>query len=138
MFVFNKIAVVCALNKNCNKLLTNNQGALDFLQDEAGLVGEFSTLSFQHACQPVLSQHIIFHPQLKKVLQNILHRLVLLQAAHMVKQNLKKRGKNWLSVSDLGILLSSIRRLDSSSDARTLHVFIYVAAVTIELQVSGL
>ncbi len=79
---------------NINRLLTNNQGALDLLQDEAGLVGEFSTLCSQHASQPVLSQHIVLHPQLKEVLENILHRLILLQATHMVKQNLKKGKKN--------------------------------------------
>lgn len=76
------------LNINCNKLLTNDQGALDFLQDEAGLIGELSALCPQHAGQPILSQHIVFHPQLKEVLENILHRLILLQAAHMVKKNL--------------------------------------------------
>lgn len=89
---------MCALNKNCDKLLTNDQGALDFLQDEAGLVGEFSALCSQHARQPVLSQHIVLHPQLKEVLENILHRLILLQAAYVVKQNLKK-GKKQISVS---------------------------------------
>lgn len=75
------------------KLLTNDQGALDFLQDEAGLVCEFSTLCPQHAGQPVLSQHIVLHPQLKKVFEYILHRLILLQAAHMVKQNLNRERK---------------------------------------------
>lgn len=73
------------------KLLTNDQGALDFLQDEAGLVGEFSTFCPQHADQPILSQPVVLHPQLKEVLENILRRLILLQAAHVVKQNLKKK-----------------------------------------------
>lgn len=53
--LLNEIAEVHDLTKNYNKPLTNNQGALDFLQDEAGLVSEFSILSPQHACQPVLS-----------------------------------------------------------------------------------
>lgn len=69
--------------------LTDNQGALDFLQNEAGLAGELSALCSQHAQQPVLSQDVTIHPQLKEVFQNILHRVVLLQGAHMVKKNLK-------------------------------------------------
>lgn len=90
-----------ALNKNPNELLTNDQGALNFLQDEASLVAEFGTLGPEHARQPVLSEHVIFHPQLKEVPENILHRLVLLQAADMIKQDLKKKKQNQLNLGDV-------------------------------------
>lgn len=77
-----------------NFALTNDQGALNFLQDEASLVAELGALCSQHACQPVLSQHVVLHPQLKEISDDILHRLILFQATHVVKQNLENKGKN--------------------------------------------
>jgi len=104
------------------KSLTDDQAALDFLQDEAGLVRELGALGPQHADQPILPQHVVLHPQLKEVLENGLHRLVLIQAAHVVKQNLTKR--------------TNIVRRDPSSLPPALVLLVWVAAVTIELQVT--
>ena len=106
LYLSNETAVASGLTKKFIKPLTDDQGALDFLQNEAGLVGEFTTLCSQHADQPVLSKYIVLHPQLKEVLEDILHRFVLLQAANMVKQNLfETEKKNRLRFSEMLAIL---------------------------------
>lgn len=92
------LSVIFYAVKIQNEPLTDDQGSLNFLQDEAGLVWKFGALCPEHADQPVLSENVVLHPQLKEISEDILHRLILLQAAHVVKQNLG--GKKKLNVSD--------------------------------------
>lgn len=70
-------------------LLTDGDLAVDLLQHEASLVGELCSGGAQAAHQPVLPQLVVVQAELEELLEDVQHRVVPLQAAHVVKQHLR-------------------------------------------------
>ena len=80
--------LVCVCASACAPL-TDDDLALDLLQDEAGLVGQLGGVGPQAAQQPVLPQLVVLQAQREELPQDVVHRVVALQTAHVVEQHLR-------------------------------------------------
>lgn len=80
-------------NPSLQEQHTDHNFAIYFLQDEASLVAQLCRLSTQHPNKPFLPQIVISEPEFKELLENILGRVVFLEKADMVKENLEENEK---------------------------------------------
>lgn len=83
---------VLPVSKAQEQHVTNHNFAIYFLQDESSLAAQLCRLCSQHPKEPLLPQSIVTQPELEELLQDVLGRLVLLEKAHVVKENLEGRA----------------------------------------------
>lgn len=76
--------------------LTDDNLALNLLQNEASNVVQFEGLRAQHALKVLLSALVVVHTDIKELPDNVLHTVVLLDAAVVVEQNLNEANTSIL------------------------------------------